>query len=201
MPLRPAPGERRRANPRVASPLASCLPSASVGTPQPSRSSSSASARLQLASSRLWNSAASIAPRSRARREWECAPRVAARERPESAAPRSLPTHPPRTSRAAPGRRNRSRLAAEPGPSPRRSAGIQELRGRPLDHGQWRRRGRGSVSCPVGPAPPTRSQPDKSPSLENTGLAPYDLGRLTISLEDRGSQVLGLQETHDILHP
>lgn len=40
--------------------------------------------------------------------------------------------------------------------------GLKELRGRPLDHGQWRRRGRGSVSCPVGPAAPKRSQPDKS---------------------------------------
>lgn len=99
VPLRPALGKRRRANPRVASPLASCLPSGSGGSPQPSRSSSSASARLQLASSRLWSSAASIAPRSRARREWECAPRVAARERARRGAARepassSLPAYP-----------------------------------------------------------------------------------------------------------
>lgn len=156
--LRPALGERGRANPRVASPLASCLPSGSGGTPQPSRSSSSASDRLQLASSRLWSSAASIAPRSRARREWECAPRVAARERARRGAARErsvqVPARPPRTKRAAPGRRNRSRSAAEPGPWPRRSARLKELRGRPLHHGQWRRRGRGSVSGPVGPAAP-----------------------------------------------
>lgn len=199
----------RRENPRVASPLASCLPSASVGTPQPSRISSSASARLQLASNRLWNSAASIAPRSRARREWECAPRVAARERERRGAARErsvqVPALPPRTSRAAPGRRNQSRLAAELGPPPRRSAGLEKLRGRPLDHGQWRRRGRGYVSCPVRqaapdalPLIPTSRQVARIPA----GLATYDLEWLTISSEDRGSQVPGLQETHDnILHP
>lgn len=43
-----------------------------------------------------------------------------------------------------------------------KTCGLKELRGRPLDHGQWRRRGRGSVSCPVGPAAPKRSQPNKS---------------------------------------
>lgn len=58
-----APDKERAA--RVCEPL---LPSGCKGSPQPSKASSSASSRLQLASSRLWSSAASIAPRSRARR-------------------------------------------------------------------------------------------------------------------------------------
>lgn len=59
---------RQGRSPRRLCPLASRLPSGSRGSPQPSKSSSSVSSRLQLASSRLWSSAASIAPRSRAPR-------------------------------------------------------------------------------------------------------------------------------------
>lgn len=59
---------RQGRSPRRPCPLASRLPSGSRGSPQPSKSSSSVSSRLQLASSRLWSSAASIAPRSRAPR-------------------------------------------------------------------------------------------------------------------------------------
>lgn len=50
--------------------LGSRLPSGCRGSPQPSKTSSSASSRLQLVSSRLWSSAASIAPRSHARPAW-----------------------------------------------------------------------------------------------------------------------------------
>lgn len=59
---------RQTRSPRRPGLLASRLPSGCKGSPQPSKTSSSASSRLQLASSRLWSSAASIAPRSGARR-------------------------------------------------------------------------------------------------------------------------------------
>lgn len=69
-------------------------------------------------------------------------------EQPKSAASRFLPSHPEPAGQLRGAAMDRSR----PGPWPREAAGLTELRGRPLDHDQWRRRGRGSVSSPVGPA-------------------------------------------------
>lgn len=74
------------------------------------------------------------------------------------------------------------------------------LRGRPLDHDQWRRRGRGSVFSPVGPA--ALRALSTQVSRMAAGLATEDLEWPNSPSKDRGSQAQGLQETHDtLLHP